>query len=275
MLAVDESGVSARKPTIIYFAMSALGSSSYRKPKGNLMTRTNRYGTWLLVVLLVPSLTGQVHRPSINPADSQQDPLDNLPYITLSESIDLRSHIDQRTPEGERASRFDYPTMPPLYDPKTADHNEHRRVIGNPAFGSLPTPIADLIAIGVISSESVHITKSGTNLYSTFNFLPETYLKKTPGVLPASLVLERSGGVALYPSGRKVLISPLGMGIPEAGYRYLLFLKYMASPNSYHIITGYLLSDHTITPLDARGDALKDIDSGTLISRVTQKLQSH
>jgi hypothetical protein len=232
-------------------------------------------GTILCVSALCAPGWGQIHRP-YETLDSGST-LDALPFVDLSNSDSLRAHIDPSTAEGRRAARYDTPSAQPLYRPK----EEHRPPFRTAGELRPDVPIelkADVIATGTIVSESAHLTKSGSEIYSTFRFHPDKVLKGIRGALPPSMDLERGGGVALYPSGKKFLIGTMGWGIPEPHYRYLLFLS-RTSDGSYAIITGYLLDGTRVMPFDRISDAMCEINSASvdtdrLMADLTSRIKS-
>jgi hypothetical protein len=231
----------------------------------------------LTASIFCPGGVGQIHRPASGSGSYiNNSSLDTLPFVRMSNSVALRSKIDPSTAEGKRAARYESPDDVPLYDPQTKalNNKSHPATLANPVGGSLPVNIADIIVVGDITSEAAHITKSGARIYTTFVFKPIAYLKELHGTLPIPVFLERGGGVALLPSGEKVLTGTAGFGIPEPHGTYLVFLKYTGIENSYQIVTGFLLDGTKVAALDRRGDSLNGIDSSDLVDKINSALHS-
>jgi hypothetical protein len=236
-----------------------------------------RFATYMLTAsILCPVGVGQIHRPGSSSGPYiNNSSLDTLPFVNMSDSVALRSKIDLSTAEGKRAARYESPGSVPLYDPLTGALNKQSApaTLANPVGGPLPVNIADIIVVGDITSEAAHITKSGARIYTTFDFTLKTFIKGLHGTLPAPVSLERGGGVALLPSGEKVLTGTVGFGIPEPHGTYLLFLKYTGIQNSYQIVTGFLLDGTKVAALDRRGDSLNGTNSSDLVSNIVSALQ--
>lgn len=116
---------------------------------------------------------------------------------------------------------------------------------------------SDAIVTGTVKEVNAYISIDRTTVYSEVTLNIEEVLKGSPRYPLASgltLSAERQGGAVRFPSGKILRRGSLGRNIPEAGRRYLLFLKYNEDGEDFSIVTGYQLLDNRVLPLDGMGD---------------------
>lgn len=120
-------------------------------------------------------------------------------------------------------------------------------------FPGLPVTQSDAVVIGEVSDVKAHLTSDKTSVYSSFNVRLIEVLKSDNGSLSspdASIITERPGGRVRYPSGHVSLFTLTGLGMPQTGRRYVLFLTREEQEESYQILTGYELLEGRVSPLD-------------------------
>ena len=185
----------------------------------------------------------------------EPETLKDLPTIDLRSSARKPSSESLNASEAARQSRYDLAASPRIYDPNSGTESEPAQIHLNRPNNPVPVSISDVVVVGKIVSATGHFSASGTNAFSTFIFQPSTVLKAPQGKpLPESFEVERSGAFVIFPSGHVKAYGPIGLGLPEAQKRYLLFLKRNAEQNGFQIITGYLVTDeNTLRPLDNLG----------------------
>jgi hypothetical protein len=124
-------------------------------------------------------------------------------------------------------------------------------LVGLPA---LPVASSDVIALGRVISARAYLGPDHTSVYSEFTVGVEAILKQDSGLSGRSsrLIVYRNGGSVLFPSGRMHHYRAVDVGLPEAGSRYVLFLKRMddAGLGPLRILTGYQLTRLGVKPLD-------------------------
>lgn len=119
---------------------------------------------------------------------------------------------------------------------------------------AIPAAESDAIVIGEIAIAQAYLSNDKTSIYSEFTVRVSDVLKDSrPGTLypGAQIDAERPGGRVRFPSG-KILVraAAYGKNMPQAGKRYILFLKRNDEGQDYSIITGYELQSGRIFPLD-------------------------
>jgi len=125
---------------------------------------------------------------------------------------------------------------------------------------AIPASNSDAIVTGTVKEVKAYVSTDRTTVYSEVTLNIEEVLKRPPGHPLASgltLSAERQGGAVRFPSGKILRRGSLGRNIPEAGRRYLLFLKYNEDGEDFSIVTGYQLLDNRVLPLDGEGDLEK------------------
>jgi hypothetical protein len=117
----------------------------------------------------------------------------------------------------------------------------------------IPASNSDAVVTGTIDDVNAYISSDRTTVYSEVTLNIEEVLKKDPRYpLVSGLILsaERPGGAVRFPSGKILRRGELGRNIPQAGRRYLLFLKYNEAGKDFSIVTGYELAGNYVLPLD-------------------------
>ena len=117
----------------------------------------------------------------------------------------------------------------------------------------IPASNSDAVVTGTINDVNAYISSDRTTVYSEVTLNIEEVLKQDPRyplVSGLTLNAERPGGAVRFPSGKILRRGQLGRNIPEAGRRYLLFLKYNEDGKDFSIVTGYELAGNLVLPLD-------------------------
>jgi hypothetical protein len=221
----------------------------------------------LLCLLYCVSSPGQV----INAWSSPQA-LDAYPYIDLSDTTKAHAQQQISLQQKERAARNDYSHAPPLFneqDPAMSGKPRITEFRSHGDFDPLFIKESTLIVIGKILTAKPHLSQSKGWVYSTFNFSPSKFLR---GYLPGTLLLEREGGVVLFPTREKRLIGVSTFGLPVPGGTYVFFLKPSPSGDSYIILGGYSLGGTHVLALDREGAQLEILSDDALLSTIQNKL---
>jgi hypothetical protein len=125
---------------------------------------------------------------------------------------------------------------------------------------AIPASTSDAVVTGTVKEVNAYISSDRTTVYSEVTLNIEEVLKEDPRyplVSGLTLSAERPGGAVRFPSGKILRRGRLGRNIPEAGRRYLLFLKYNEDVKDFSIVTGYQLLDNRVLPLDGTADLEK------------------
>lgn len=140
---------------------------------------------------------------------------------------------------------------------------------------ALPVEQSTTIVVGKVSEASAHISDDRAGVYSEFVVNVDKVLKDKAGII-SSVVAEREGGRVSFPSGSTFRYFVDGLGIPEVGHRYLLFLKQF-DDGGFSIITGYELLKGRVIPLDrssaVRFDNYNDSDADRFVTEVLEAIR--
>jgi hypothetical protein len=115
---------------------------------------------------------------------------------------------------------------------------------------------SDLIVVGSIQTRQPYLSDNVTVVFTELTVQVEDILKNNPSSpidLYHHLVVDREGGAIRMPSGRIWRYVVAGLGIPDLGKRYVLFLHH-ETERDYKLVCGYELTDKTIIPLEDFGD---------------------
>jgi len=231
-----------------------------------------------MVVVSSQNGFGQVHRSAPRGAEhTGKYSVDGLPTVDLSHIKELRQAASGAGTEKKRADRYSSGTGGkfPLFDPATGRSLVPEKFVHYLSQDPLPTKVSDVVVVGKITAVASHISSDGSMVYSTFEFTPTSFLKNTAPPNPTSIVLERVGGVALYPDGTKRFVGENGAGIPDANHKYILFLTKIAGETSYHIETGYGIDGGHVVALDQLGDKLEGETGESLLKQIRTKISSN
>lgn len=122
-----------------------------------------------------------------------------------------------------------------------------------PPEQALPAALSDAVVVGEVADARSYLTPDRTNIYSEFTVRVEALLKNTaptplyPGATAAAL---RDGGGVRFPSGKVVRRAAHGKSYPQAGRRYVFFLKHLGDGQGFDIVTAYELRAGRVFPLD-------------------------
>lgn len=139
-------------------------------------------------------------------------------------------------------------------------------------FPPLPVEQSTTVVIGKVSEARAHLSENKSAVYSEVVVEVQKVLKDSAGV-GSTVVAERDGGRIRFPSGSVFRYFVIGLGIPEVGHSYLLFLKQLED-GDFSIITGYELREGRVTPLDESSvvpfEKYKDWDEAVFINEVLE-----
>lgn len=200
-----------------------------------------------------------------------------LPVLTLGQGGALPSRADdlddlpvaewQPPVESTRSSQ----------DIKEGRGLPHRRIISGPpiratdsrriifACGEVPSfpsvADSDAVVTGEIVSATARLSADHRVLYSEFRLVVDDIYHSAPFMRPGdALTVLRNGGAVRLPSARLFSFRVVGERMPVVGGRYLLFLVYEQSSETFYIQTGYRLHQGVAHALDERAQ-LKPYDN--------------
>lgn len=119
---------------------------------------------------------------------------------------------------------------------------------------AIPASQSDVVVVGEVVEAKAYLSNDKTGVYSEFTVKVSEVLKidGRADISNNTLVAERAGGSVRFPSGQVQRIHVLyGQRMPEAGRRYLLFLKRTPGEQGLSILTGYGLRDARVSALDS------------------------
>lgn len=114
-------------------------------------------------------------------------------------------------------------------------------------FPALPVAQSSTIVIGRVLQANAHISDDKSAVYSEVVIKVDQVLKDNAGI-SSTLVAEREGGRVRLPSGSTYRYFVAGMGIPEVGHCYLLFLSQLED-GDFSILTGYEIRNGHVVPI--------------------------
>ncbi|MFN2577129.1 MAG: hypothetical protein ABR607_05510 [Pyrinomonadaceae bacterium] len=175
-------------------------------------------------------------------------------------SPDDRARFVLREEKSSRGVQRSRQGPTPLVVTAKINHDYNPPVIGG-AVGeesaaelALPTYNSDAVVLGYVTDASAYLSEDKTSVYSEFGFQISQILKNSrTSVLDgtSTVTVLRPGGGVRFPSGTVRYFLVGGRGLPRAGKRYLLFLKYDDLAQSFYIVTGYELREGRVFPLDS------------------------
>jgi hypothetical protein len=120
---------------------------------------------------------------------------------------------------------------------------------------ALPVKQSDLIVIADVVKASAYLSEAKDMVYSEFQVRATQVLMNnaSPLQIGDTLDAERIGGAVRFPSGRIWRFRIFDQGLPKVGGRYLFFLKSTPVTANFDLVTGYLLENGKVQPLDGIG----------------------
>jgi sRNA-binding protein len=121
----------------------------------------------------------------------------------------------------------------------------------DPDLAALPIAESTAVIIAEVKNARAYLSNDKTGVYSVFNVQVDEVIKNssTSSLTTASLIeVERDGGRVRFPNGR--ILTYVSTNMPQAGLRYVLFLKIPQGHSDFQILTGYELRDSKVYPLD-------------------------
>jgi hypothetical protein len=166
----------------------------------------------------------------------------------------------------------DMTDLPPGVEPAGVFTHE---LVGLPA---LPAGPSDMIVVGRVTAAHAYLTPDLASVYSEFTVRVERSLKNAEAAAdaPSRVLAYRNGGAVRFPSGRIHQYRAIGVGLPEAGSRYVLFLKRIDGTGPLRILTAYRLTRQGVMPLDDPPPfaAYAGVSEETLLGEITTALAS-
>ena len=134
----------------------------------------------------------------------------------------------------------------------------------------------DVIVVGSIQRRQPYLSDNISCVYTELTVHVEEILKNNPAspiYAFEPLIVDRQGGAIRMSSGRIYRYLVAGLGIPDIGKRYVLFLQYEAE-RDYKLVSGYELTDTTIKPLEdfADRDSLLNLTEVQFLDLIRQRV---
>lgn len=205
----------------------------------------------LLVVVVMTTVTAELRsqnkpNPSRTIEQKLADIASQLPMVDYDspESADPEKRAKRKAKSKKYNDKF----------PRIGPGVSMQRVYDWPeGFPRLPVRESNVIVIGKISDASAYLSEDKNGVYSEFTLCLDQVLKDDSSIplkRGDEIVLERDGGRVKYPSGKVGQFSTIGLGMPQVGRRYVLFLTRNQPEGDFHLLTGYELREGRIFPLD-------------------------
>lgn len=137
----------------------------------------------------------------------------------------------------------------------------------------LPTLQSDVVVIGDVVEAHAYTSNDKTGVYSELTVRVAEVMKSSaeqPVSLNDQIDVLREGGRVRLPSGRIQLYTVSKERMPEVQQRYVFFLRSLGSTQAFKLLTGYLLLNGKVIPLDKHDqfNAYKNTDEGEFLSKV-------
>lgn len=132
---------------------------------------------FIALILLSTSAFSQVLRLG---RDKTVEDLTKMPYVDLSDASRFQAAMTGTPEESKRAIYFDRPRhqLFNTENPAKSDSiSSFTRYTYGAGYDSLPTKLADVIVTGRVVSETPHLSKHGTSVYTAFQCTPRSFLK--------------------------------------------------------------------------------------------------
>lgn len=202
------------------------------------------------LVLAFPLLTlGQAAAPP-----ARVDDLDDLPIAEWLPPVESTRSL-QEVREGLPHPRI--VSGPPI---RATDSRRTLIICGD--LRSFPSVAdSDAVVTGEIVSATARLSADHRVVYSEFRFVVDDVYHSVPFMRPGdALTVLRNGGAVRLPSARLFSFRVSGERMPVVGGRYLLFLVYAQSSETFYIQTGYRLHQGVAHALDGHAQ-LKQFDN--------------
>lgn len=194
------------------------------------------------LVVALPVLTlGQSGAPP-----TRADNLDDLPVAEWQPAVES-TRSPQEIKEGRGLPHRRIVSGPPI---RATDGKRIIFMCGDVrTFPSVAD--SDAVVTGEIASATARLSADHRVLYSEFRFVVDDIYHSAPFMRPGdALTVLRNGGAVQLPSGRLFSFRVVGERMPVRGGRYLLFLVYEQSSETFYIQTGYRLQHGVAHALD-------------------------
>jgi hypothetical protein len=150
---------------------------------------------------------------------------------------------------------------------------------------ALPANQSDAIVTGEIVGAKAYISNDKTEVYSEFEVRVSEVLRNErslPLAFGSEVAIDRLGGVVRFPSGRLQRYRIAHQAMPVSGRRYLFFLEFNESGQSFSLLTAYEFKDGRVLPLDGYGErgeptvtsftAFEGMDETTFLKAVSEAM---
>ena len=137
----------------------------------------------------------------------------------------------------------------------------------------LPVTQSNAILISEVLDAKAYLSDDKTGVYSEFTVRVEEVLKSDgePSVAQGdSIAVQRQGGRVQFSSGQIHMYFVSKENMPEVGQRYIFFLKGIEAEQAFRLLTGYVLIDGKVFPLDEHKqfETHKGADLATFINEI-------
>jgi len=133
----------------------------------------------------------------------------------------------------------------------------------------LPVSLSAVV-IGSILSGECFVDEVRTTVYTDYKVKIVQVLKDSTATLSggSQVVASRPEGAVHFPSGHTTNYLIQGMGLPQIGSEYVLFLLPLPNLPEYEIATGYELKNGHVYALDDDNSQYNNVDQTTFIKQV-------
>jgi hypothetical protein len=230
----------------------------------------------ILVATIMSKLKNDFSSYAYSPNKSQTlSQIDESQWPLTDFEAPLPTDPEKRAKRIKRGKKYDKPNVP------VEPHAGYGQSITNNHWytfiPALPTTQSNVIVVGEILSSQAYLSDNKAGVYSEYSLQVQQVLKDNNNVVTSGnqIDLEREGGRIRQPSGRITRYSIGGQNMPRIGKRYLFFLTYSASDQTFEIITGYELRAGRVFPLDEAGDKFdlyKGVDETEFLKTIQQAI---
>lgn len=120
-------------------------------------------------------------------------------------------------------------------------------------LSAIPAQQSDVIVLGEIIAAQAHVSQARVSVYSEFTIRIKSVFKNTTPTAIAvgsTITADRPVGGVEFPSGTVGHYGQVGMGAPEVGKAYVLFLAAHEQSQDFRIVTGFELKDDKVYAMD-------------------------
>lgn len=180
--------------------------------------------------------------------------------------------LDKRKQKNQRYDNQEW-VYKTITNPRTAGVGKVTDVPPPPLF---PVEESSIIVSGEVVSVATFLSNDKRGVYSEFTIKVDDLLKSDGASKDAlkDVVVDREGGVVVYPNGQRVLYQSSERTLPKLGSKYIFFMTKDSKSTNYKILASYAIDGDSIWQMEIGRpfDEFKNANKATFLEVVRAKL---